>query len=96
MTLPTELSISWYIKDKEIHFWTDAGRCLRPLYIVDKESQQPFMRRHHIEKLEDPENSGFVWQTLISKKLIEQLEQDRTRAERDRNARAAPCPGRVA
>ena len=28
------ISIAWYIKYNEIHIWTDAGRMLRPLYVV--------------------------------------------------------------
>jgi len=71
MTLPTELSVSWFIRDKEIHFWADAGRCLRPLYIVDQETQRPLIRAKHIHKLENADKSGWGWQHLISSQLVE-------------------------
>jgi len=73
MTLPSELSISWLIRDKEIQFWIDSGRCLRPLYIVNPEDQRPYIRTKHVNRLAD-DNDEFSWRDLISNKLIELID----------------------
>eukprot|EP00494_Astrolonche_serrata_P002720 UN02726 len=70
MTLPTELSVSWLLKDKEIHFWADSGRCLRPLFILDPDTQRPYIRIKHINALTD-DKVDYSWQNLVSSKLIE-------------------------
>ena len=59
MTLPSELSISWLIRDKEIQFWIDSGRCLRPLYIVNPEDQRPYIRTKHVNRLADDNVTRF-------------------------------------
>lgn len=46
-----EVSIVWDIKDREMHLQSDAGRCCRPLLIV--ENNQLCLMRSHIEALKD-------------------------------------------
>lgn len=69
VTLPVEVSVVWNIRDKELHLWSDAGRTLRPLYIVDPETQKLFIKRKHIQKLVSDDDYG--WDDLISTKLVE-------------------------
>jgi DNA-directed RNA polymerase II subunit RPB2 len=46
-----EVSVVRDIKDKELRLWTDEGRCLRPLFIV--ENQQLLIKKHHVRQLQE-------------------------------------------
>lgn len=54
-------SVSWSIIKKEMHICTEAGRCVRPLFIVDEDNKLRFEKSHtesDWSKLVcDPENS---------------------------------------
>ena len=47
--IPKEISIVRDITNKEIRFYTDAGRVQRPLFIV--ENGQLLLRKKHIESM---------------------------------------------
>ena len=47
----SEVSIVTDLNNKEIKIFTDAGRAMRPLYIVDEQTQQLAIRRKHITGL---------------------------------------------
>ena len=66
-----EISIVWDISNKEIKVWTEAGRCLRPLYIVEEKTQQLKVRRKHINKLL---NNEWTWEHLLINGLIEYID----------------------
>ena len=68
-----EMSISWAIQLKEIQIWCDAGRTLRPLFIVDTATQRLLCRREHIQRLEDDE---WEWQDLVRHALIEYIDTE--------------------
>eukprot|EP00497_Spongosphaera_streptacantha_P001025 TRINITY_DN168_c0_g2_i3.p1 TRINITY_DN168_c0_g2~~TRINITY_DN168_c0_g2_i3.p1 ORF type:complete len:600 (-),score=97.58 TRINITY_DN168_c0_g2_i3:128-1927(-) len=72
ITLPIEVSVVWIIRDKELQLWSDAGRCLRPLYIVNQD-QTLAIKGEHIRLLEKSENNqaDFGWEDLVSNGLVE-------------------------
>jgi len=46
-----EVSIVWDIAEKELRLYTDSGRAGRPLFIVEKGTQQMRINRSHIRQL---------------------------------------------
>ncbi|ETO31373.1 DNA-directed RNA polymerase II complex subunit Rpb2, partial [Reticulomyxa filosa] len=66
-----EVSIVWQIPDKEIQIWCDAGRPMRPLYIVDSETQTIKIRTSHMMKIQD---TTWEWDSLVEHGLIEYLD----------------------
>eukprot|EP01084_Bolivina_argentea_P022171 41206_1 len=68
VTIPIEVSIVWQIRDKEIQIWSDPGRCLRPLYIVNLEAQQLSLTREHIDLIA---NREWTFDDLVTNGLIE-------------------------
>merc|ERR1719382_1736268 len=73
ITLPTEVSVCWMIKDKELQIWSDAGRCLRPLYIV-RPDQNLAINRDHItllQRAEEDPSCDYGWHNLVAKGVIE-------------------------
>lgn len=49
------------IRLQELRLYTDAGRCCRPLFIVDLEKQRLRIRKDDISKLQERETTGFGW-----------------------------------
>ena len=47
----SQISVVWRISWKEIEIWTEGGRCLRPLYVMDERKQRLKIRRKHILRL---------------------------------------------
>lgn len=57
-TLPHEVSLVRDIRDREFKIFTDAGRVMRPLFVVDNDIKSPnrgnlILNKTHIQKLED-------------------------------------------
>jgi hypothetical protein len=46
---------------QELRLYTDAGRCCRPLFIVDLEKQRLHIRKEDICQLQERETTGFGW-----------------------------------
>eukprot|EP00823_Brevimastigomonas_motovehiculus_P004857 TRINITY_DN3319_c0_g1_i1.p1 TRINITY_DN3319_c0_g1~~TRINITY_DN3319_c0_g1_i1.p1 ORF type:complete len:1185 (-),score=282.72 TRINITY_DN3319_c0_g1_i1:723-4277(-) len=75
--LPLEVSIVWDLKDKELRLYTDAGRCCRPLFIV--ENNLPKIKRTHIRLLNDSlttqisatDPKFYGWSSLVKDGLVE-------------------------
>lgn len=59
------------IANKEIRFYTDAGRVQRPLFIV--ENNEVMMRKSHIASLKE-KTSGMNFDDTLKKGLIEFLD----------------------
>ena len=59
------------IRLQELRLYTDAGRCCRPLFIV--EDQQLLIKKGDIHKLNnrDAEEEGFTWRDLVFSGYIE-------------------------
>jgi len=57
------------IRLQELRLFTDAGRCCRPLFIV--EDQQLLIKKGDIHKLNARETTEYGWQDLIFSGYIE-------------------------
>lgn len=57
----SEISIVRDTAARELHFWADAGRCCRPLFIVDNDQLR--IKKQHIQKLERDE---WKWSDLVN------------------------------
>ncbi|CAO3591342.1 unnamed protein product [Absidia cylindrospora] len=68
-----EVSIVRDIREKELRMYTDAGRCCRPLFLVD--NQQLRMSRDTLERLQDPEDE-YHWQNLVADGIVEYVDAD--------------------
>ena len=67
----SEVSIVRDIRNKEINIWADAGRISRPLLIV--ENGKLLLKKHHIDKLKNRENTNFGWQDLVQNGIVEYI-----------------------
>ncbi|WVF68942.1 hypothetical protein IAT40_003716 [Kwoniella sp. CBS 6097] len=75
--LKHEVSIVRDIREKELRLYTDAGRCCRPLFIVDQSNQALRLRREHIDRLEAAGDEGTLasaWEELLSEGIIEYVD----------------------
>ena len=68
--IPKEVSIVRDIANKEIRFYTDAGRVQRPLFIV--ENNELMMRKHHIQELKKIQ--GWNFDDTLKNGMIEFLD----------------------
>lgn len=68
--IPKEVSIVRDIANKEIRFYTDAGRVQRPLFIV--ENNEVLMRKSHVHSLRQAQGMNF--DDTLKKGLIEFLD----------------------
>ena len=74
-SISAEVSIVRDFADKEIRFYTDQGRCCRPLLIVDDARLK--LRSHHVALLRDdsPDNP-YNWSALVTNGLIEMIDTE--------------------
>jgi DNA-directed RNA polymerase II subunit RPB2 len=73
-----EISIVRDIREKELRLQTDAGRTCRPVFIVGPD-QRLKLKRKHIEKIEDRNDSGErvdgeSWAELLDEGIIEYVD----------------------
>ncbi|EOD11634.1 hypothetical protein EMIHUDRAFT_465037 [Emiliania huxleyi CCMP1516] len=59
---------------RELRLFSDAGRCCRPILIV--EDQSLLLKKEHIDKLRDKEVSRFNWSDCIANGLIEYIDTE--------------------
>ena len=78
INLPIEVAVVWDLKDRELRLYSDAGRCCRPLFIVDTETQKLKIQREHINWVIAKEKQGptgemvpYGWSELVADGLIE-------------------------
>ncbi len=50
---------------QELRLFTDCGRCCRPLFIVDLESQRLAVTKQEIGLLQDRDSTGFGWSVSL-------------------------------
>ncbi|GBG87225.1 hypothetical protein CBR_g45284 [Chara braunii] len=72
--LPTEVGVVRDIQLGELRLYTDAGRCSRPLFIV--ENQRLVIRKRHVKALQHREVTQFGWEELISRGFIEYVDTE--------------------
>jgi len=78
VNLPIEVAVVWDLKDKELRLYSDAGRCCRPLFIVDSDRQKLKIERQHIDWIiakqrldSGGESKPYGWSELVADGLIE-------------------------
>jgi len=71
--IDSEVSIQLDLKNFEIRIATDCGRCTRPLYIVDYNTQKVLITGEHVEKIKTNE---WEWSDLMRAGLIEYLDAE--------------------
>ena len=63
----TDVSMVYDIQERELRITADAGRCCRPLYVVDPVTQRVKIRKYHLQNLQ-PET---MFSDLVLNRLIE-------------------------
>ncbi|KXS19791.1 DNA-dependent RNA polymerase II second largest subunit [Gonapodya prolifera JEL478] len=71
IAISAEVSAVWDIREKELRFYSDAGRICRPLFVVS--DMQLAIRKGHITKLQTKE---WKWGDLVSNGLVEYVDTD--------------------
>ena len=65
------------IHERELRVYTDPGRCMRPLLIVDAHEQKLKIKRSHIQEMHVAEKEGqqydFNWSDIVSRVLRTRL-----------------------
>lgn len=74
----SEVSIVWDMRLQELRLTCDAGRCMRPLFIV--ENQRLNIKKSHIIGLQDRDNVRVTWTSLCKNGCVEyvDLEEEET------------------
>ena len=79
---------------QELRLFTDCGRCCRPLFIVDLETQRLAVTKQEIGLLQFRDSTGFGWSVSFCPALTPpglcQLSQRRS-ASRSPSRRSACC-----
>lgn len=70
--VPKEISIVRDISNKEVRFFTDSGRVMRPLFIV--EDGQILLNKSHIKKLQSRNNDSMNFDDTLKQGLCEFLD----------------------
>lgn len=68
----TEVGVVHDIRLQELRLYTDYGRCCRPLFIV--EDQAIKVKKRDIINLQNREETGFTWQSMIEAGYIEYVD----------------------
>eukprot|EP01087_Luapelamoeba_hula_P007555 TRINITY_DN1846_c2_g1_i1.p1 TRINITY_DN1846_c2_g1~~TRINITY_DN1846_c2_g1_i1.p1 ORF type:complete len:1191 (-),score=165.77 TRINITY_DN1846_c2_g1_i1:149-3694(-) len=76
-----ECSIVRDISEQELRLYTDAGRCCRPLYVVD--NQRLVIKKSHIRQMQKSQQEGegeggegFGWEQVIVEGLVELIDTE--------------------
>ena len=70
----TEVGVVRDIRLSELRLYTDAGRCCRPLFIV--ENNYLLLKRHHVQQLQNCETTNYGWHDLVAAGLIEYVDTE--------------------
>ncbi len=85
VNFPVEVSVVWDMRDKELRLQSDAGRCCRPLFVV--QNQRLKITKQHIRTLQEKalqasssssagNEQHARWSELINQGLIEYIDCD--------------------
>ena len=72
--ISAEVSVVRDIQTRELRLFSDPGRCCRPLYIV--KDQKLCIKKSHINKLHNKEETDFRWSECIAQGLIEYIDTE--------------------
>lgn len=68
----SEVCIVRDIREQELRLFTDAGRCSRPLFVV--ENCALVIKKEDIARLQQKEVTGFGWDQLVQSGLVEYMD----------------------
>jgi DNA-directed RNA polymerase II subunit RPB2 len=78
MDVSAEVSIVRDIREQELRLYTDAGRCCRPLFIVEK--QRLRIKKSNIRELQRMQQEGTsgesVWSQLVGRSFVEYIDTE--------------------
>ena len=85
--LSAEISLIRDIREREFKIFTDSGRVMRPLFVIDNDPNSSnygnlALKRHHLDKLaQDLEQNGddyvpYSWQGLVDDGVVEYLDAE--------------------
>nr|PIM05069.1 DNA-directed RNA polymerase II RPB2 [Toxoplasma gondii COUG] len=69
--ISSETSIVRDLVNREVKIFTDAGRAMRPLFVVDEGTRDLVMKRCHLEELQRRGKDEKSWGYLMEKGIIE-------------------------
>ena len=72
--ITTEVGIVHDIRLQELRLYTDYGRCIRPLFIVEEQKMK--IKKRNIEMLQEKDITGFTWNDLVSSGCIEYVDTE--------------------
>jgi len=68
-----EVSVVWDLRNQEVSLYSDAGRCCRPLFVV--EENRILLKREHVTQLHQRESTNFDWDNgLLLNGFVEMLD----------------------
>mmetsp|Transcript_29013 Transcript_29013/g.40059 ORF Transcript_29013/g.40059 Transcript_29013/m.40059 type:complete len:1018 (+) Transcript_29013:3-3056(+) len=70
----TEVGVVRDIRLSELRLFTDAGRCCRPLFIVEDGAM--LIKKHHVAKLVNQDQEAYGWHDLVAQGLIEYVDTE--------------------
>eukprot|EP00658_Telonema_sp_P-2_P007615 TRINITY_DN12843_c0_g2_i1.p1 TRINITY_DN12843_c0_g2~~TRINITY_DN12843_c0_g2_i1.p1 ORF type:complete len:1103 (-),score=321.06 TRINITY_DN12843_c0_g2_i1:453-3761(-) len=69
----SEVSVVWDLRNQEVSLYTDAGRCCRPLFVV--EDNRILIKKEHITQLHRRLTTNFDWDNgLLAKGFVEMVD----------------------
>eukprot|EP01113_Clastostelium_recurvatum_P008475 TRINITY_DN1400_c0_g1_i1.p1 TRINITY_DN1400_c0_g1~~TRINITY_DN1400_c0_g1_i1.p1 ORF type:complete len:1169 (+),score=338.29 TRINITY_DN1400_c0_g1_i1:148-3654(+) len=74
MDVSPEVSVVRDIANEELRIYTDAGRCCRPLFIV--EDQHLLLKKKHVADLQRKEVTNFGWHDLLAGGFVELIDTE--------------------
>ena len=74
LDITIEVGVVHDIRLQELRLYTDYGRCIRPLFIV--EDQKLVLKRKNIEMLQEKDVTGYTWNDLVATGCIEYVDTE--------------------
>lgn len=70
----TEVGVVYDVRLQELRLYTDYGRCCRPLFIVENQTLR--VTKHHIQQLNNREETKFGWSELVKQGFVEYVDTE--------------------
>ena len=74
LDISIEVGVVHDIRLQELRLYTDYGRCIRPLFVV--EDQKLAIKKRNIEMLQEKEMTGYTWNDLVANGFIEYVDTE--------------------
>ena len=74
LDISIEVGVVHDIRLQELRLYTDYGRCIRPLFVV--EDQKLVIKKRNIEMLHEKDMTGYTWNDLVANGFIEYVDTE--------------------